>query len=201
MFIPEVIENVYEAHKSDDIWADSPFKRMKELTIDHRGKVGEQLVENALKSIDILPLVITETITDVNNKGDNVHYDLKLNNALIEIKTALKGSKNDSWQHENVYPSPICDISIFLDFDIQNLYISIVPNNLLPLGKDSILFGRKHGTVRQNHIDVFKLDFSRTTLNTLSNANHCRSFSADATAQEIGLYIKETLLTQCGNYF
>ena len=39
-----LINTFCEEHKSADIWNNSPFKGVKELTNDHRGKLGEIII-------------------------------------------------------------------------------------------------------------------------------------------------------------
>lgn len=80
----------------------------------------------------------------------------------VEIKTAYRDNQSH-WQHENLYKNANVDTSIFVDFDYHFIYISVFPEESLPLGKDSIIFGKKHGTLRKNKDDGYKLDFTKTT--------------------------------------
>ena len=156
--IEAMIQKAYAAEKeNNDPWQDSPYRDFLNLTLDTRGKLGEQIISQALSNSGNANIIIEENTSDVNVKGDGVHYDMKINGLLIEIKTAYRG-KNNNWQHENLYVSA-ADMSIFLDIDYQGLYITVIPEKLLPLGKDSPIFGRKHGTLRKNKDDDINLIF------------------------------------------
>lgn len=190
-----ICEAYAEEQSNNNPWHDSPYKDFLNLTIDARGKLGEKIISQAISKSGNTEIVIEEDISDVNSKGDGVHYDMKVNGLLIEIKTAYKG-KNNNWQHENLYVSA-ADMSIFLDIDYQGLYVTIVPENLLPLGKDSPIFGtRKHGTLRKNKDDGYKLDFSQTTMkNFFTYGNdYCKYFDAsEASLEDIGHFITERI--------
>lgn len=193
--IEAMIQKAYAAEKeNNDPWQDSPYRDFLNLTLDTRGKLGEQIISQALSNSGNVNIVIEEDVSDVNVKGDGVHYDMKVNGLLIEIKTAYRG-KGNSWQHENLYVSA-ADMSIFLDIDYQGLYITVIPEKLLPLGKDSPIFGRKHGTLRKNKDDGYKLDFSQTTLKTFfaHGENYCKYFDeSEASLENIGQFIAERI--------
>jgi hypothetical protein len=193
--IEAMIQEAYAAEKeNNDPWQDSPYRDFLNLTLDTRGKLGEQIISQALSNSGNANLIIEEDVSDVNVKGDGVHYDMKVNGLLIEIKTAYRG-KGNSWQHENLYVSA-ADMSIFLDIDYQGLYITVIPEKLLPLGKDSPIFGRKHGTLRKNKDDGYKLDFSQTTLKTFfaHGESYCKYFDeSEASLENIGQFIAERI--------
>ena len=195
--IEEMIHDAYiKEQASKDPWNDSPYKELLKLTIDQRGKIGEQIISEAIKQANNSHLCIEEDVSDVNAKGDGVHYDIRVNGQLIEIKTAYRGTSN-SWQHENLYKTA-ATMSLFLDFDYHGIYVSIFPEDILPLGKDSKVFGRKHGTLRQNKDDGYKLDFSLTTFKNFANYGNAYSvyFDADeASLEDIGIFVTERILT------
>lgn len=195
----EIEAMIHEAYTkeqaSKDPWNDSPYKELLKLTIDQRGKIGENIVSEAIKQANNSLICIEEDVTDVNAKGNGVHYDIKVNGQLIEIKTAYRGTGN-SWQHENLYKTA-ATMSLFLDFDYNGIYISVIPENILPLGKDSEIFGRKHGTLRQDRSDGYKLDFSLTTFKNFASYGNTYStyFDADeASLEDIGIFITERIL-------
>jgi hypothetical protein len=188
-------ETYIKEQKSKSPWENSPYQELLKLTLDQRGKVGENIVSEAIKQANNNLIYIEEDISDVNAKGDGVHYDMRVNGQLIEIKTAYRGS-NNCWQHENLYKTA-ATMSLFLDFDYNGIYISLFPEELLPLGKDSEVFGRKHGTLRQNKDDGYKLDFSLTTLKNFTKYGDTYSiyFEADeANLKDIGIFIAERIL-------
>ena len=188
-------ETYVKEQASKDLWADSPYRELLKLTIDQRGKIGEKIISDAIHQANNPRINVEEDITDVNLKGDGNHYDIKINGQLIEIKTAYRGA-GDSWQHENLYKSA-ATMSLFLDFDYHGIYISIFPQTILPLGKDSEVFGRKHGTLRQNKDDGYKLDFSLTTFKNFAKYDNTYSIYLDAdeaSLEDIGNFITERIL-------
>lgn len=189
--IVELIHNRKNA-ENDSPWNNSPYKELLDLTIDGRGWIGEQICSEACKTTS---LTIDEDVSDVNEKGVNTHYDIKINGEYIEIKTAYR-DKNNQWQHENIYKnSNSCDRVLFIDFDYEGIYISMFKITDLPLKQDSIFFPNKHATLRQNKDDGYKLDFSRRTLSNFNN-NHSQFFtSAEATFENIGKFIEKELAT------
>lgn len=178
----DLINTFCEEHKPSDIWNNSPFKNVKELTNDHRGKLGEIIIS---KVFHYLNYNINDDISDNNIKPDG-HYDLKVENKRIEVKTACAETM---FQHEPLYKADACDIVIFIDFTYDKYYISICKNNELPLGRDSKIFGEKHGTLRKNKDDGWKLDFSRAVFNRLIKIDYAKSFNEDSSIQEIANFI------------
>lgn len=199
--IEAMIHETYTKERANkDPWNNSPYKDLLKLTIDQRGKIGENIVSEAIKQANNINICIEEDVSDVNTKGDGVHYDIKVNGQLIEIKTAYRGTSN-TWQHENLYKTA-ATMSLFLDFDYHGIYVSLIPEDILPLGKDSKVFGRKHGTLRQNKDDGYKLDFSLTTFKNFAAYGDTYStyFDADeASLEDIGIFITERILAYVGS--
>lgn len=180
-----LINTFCEEHKSADIWSNSPFKGVKELTNDHRGKLGEIIISQVFHYLNYN---IDDDISDNNIKPDG-HYDLKVENQRVEVKTACAET---TFQHEPLYRANVCDIVIFVDFTYDKYWISICKNNELPLGKDSEIFGGakgKHGTLRKNKDDGWKLDFSRAVINRFIKIDYARSFDENSSIQEIANFI------------
>lgn len=191
MSIIDTIETAYEEQERNNAWANSPYYKLTLLTIDARGKVGEKICSNSIKTQ--ADLIIDEDISDKNVKGENSHYDMIVNGKYIEIKTAYR-DKNNAWQHETIYKnSNKCDAVIFLDFDYDGCYISCFKVCDLPLGCDSKFFPNKHATLRKNKDDGFKLDFSRRTFDNFNN-EHSHYFSAEeANEENIGSFLREEI--------
>ena len=194
--IETMIHEIYEKEQvANDPWRDSPYKELLGLTIDQRGKIGEAIVSTSIKKASNDNIIVEEDISDVNAKPNEMHYDIKVNGQFIEIKTAYRG-KQHSWQHENLYKKA-ATMTIFIDFDYHGLYVSIFPESELPLDKDSPIFGRKHGTLRQNRDDGYKLDFSLTTFKNFAKYgnDYSKYFEAEeANLENIGIFITERIL-------
>ena len=195
--IEAMIHNAYTAEQErNDPWFDSPYRNLLKLTIDARGKIGEAIISNSLHQVNNPNIIIEEDYPDVNAKGDHVHYDMKINGLNVEIKTAYRG-KSGTWQHENLYKTA-ADMTIFVDFDTDGIYFSVIPECLLPLGEYNDLFGsRKRATLRQNKDDGYKLDFSMTQHKTLAKHGdkYAKYFIAEeASLEDIGSFISERIL-------
>ena len=195
--IEAMIHNAYVAEQQqNDPWHNSPYRNLLNLTLDARGKMGEAIVSEALHQANYSRINIEEDYSDVNAKGENVHYDMRINGLNVEIKTAYRG-KSGSWQHENLYRSA-ADMTIFVDFDVDGIYFSVIPEELLPLDGYNDLFGkRKRATLRQNKDDGYKLDFSATTHKTLAahGDKYAKFFVAEeASLLDIGSFISERIL-------
>lgn len=181
MFAEIINQAKKEQEEKMTFWKDSPFKNLLYLTSDYRGWVGEKAISSAFHEVSCN---IEEDITNVNS-GDK--YDMKVNNCIIEIKTAYRDS-NNSWQHENIYKYANVDYVIFVDFDYQNIIISVIPTNIIPFDKKDSIFGKK-ATLRKGKEDGYKFDFSRRTHQNLINNNLAKVFSSDVTSEELGKWI------------
>lgn len=174
-------------------WDNSPYKELLSLTVDSRGKVGERICSESCKTQP--NIIIEEDISDVNAKGNNIHYDIKINGVYLEIKTSYR-DKNNTWQHETIYKnSENCDAVLFIDFDYNGIHFSIFKTKDLPLGVDSMFFPNKHATLRKNHDDGYKLDFSRRTMINFNNNHYCYFSQDEVSLNNIGNFIAKELFT------
>ena len=180
--IIDIIDRVKKTQTTENNpWDNSPFKTLLTLSIDGRGKVGEEMVSQAFHAV---LCDIQEDITDVN---DGSKYDIKVNNHTIEIKTAYRDIRN-SWQHENIYKNANVDYIIFIDFDYQDVIISCVPTNIITFEEKDKIFGKK-ATLRKAKDDGYKFDFSRRTHKNLINNNLAKVFSEAVTKEELGEWL------------
>lgn len=198
MSITDLInEQAVKKVKETNPWETSPYKNLLLLTIDERGHLGEEIFSNACHTTT--SLTVNEDISNKNTKDNNKHYDIVVNNSYIEIKTAYRDGRNQ-WQHEGIYKNTdYCDIVAFIDFDYHGIYFSIFKTIDLPLGQDSEFFPNKHGTLRKNHINDFKLDFSQTTFQKFNNRHSIFLSEKEATFENIGKFIEKELLNYAIN--
>ena len=191
MNIPELIHEEKIKQNTNNPWETSPYKEFPELTIDARGKIGERICSISCKTKS--NIIIEEDISDVNAKGNNTHYDIKINGKYIEVKTSYR-DKNDNWQHENIYKnSEHCDAVLFIDFDYHGIHFSLFKTKDLPLSTDSPFFPSKHATLRKNKDDGYKLDFSRRTISNFKNNHYIFLSENNVTFDEIGNFIEKEL--------
>lgn len=182
MSITNLIHNFYEENKKESAWENSPFKEIKLLENDKTGELGEKIASNVFNS---LKYNIQEDTSTKTIRADG-HYDLKVENKRVEIKTSCY---SHSFQHEPLYREDLCDIVIFIDFYYDKFFITIVKNSDLPLGRKSIIFGAKKGTLRKNKDDGYKLDFSLKLLQKLKENKVSESFKASNSIKDISLFI------------
>lgn len=184
--ISAIINMVEETQKKDkDPWESSPFKKLLTLTIDGRGRVGEEIVSRAIATT---PHKIDENISDVN---DGNKYDMKVDGKRIEIKTAYR-DKSNSWQHENIYKNAGVDKVVFVDFDYDKVIMSVASSDIIPFSERNTTFGKK-ATLRKSKDDGYKLDFSRTTHKNLDKAGLVKTFKSNATDKEIGEWLNNMI--------
>lgn len=177
--IPDINEHYHTFQKQDN-WEQSDLCFLKKMENDVRGKFGELLISRWLHKI---PDCIMEQDVSDNSKHDDGHYDLKACGQRIEVKTSCLST--NCWQHEPLYKENACDIVFFLDFSYNNMcYFSIVRSIDLPLGRDSDIMPGKHGTLRKNKDDGYKLDFSFKTLSDLAKVNKMLSFNVSSVDEE-----------------
>lgn len=186
--ISKLAKTWYEKTHCTSPWETALFKDVYNMTNDARGAFGEQLISGTIHALG------WEIQCDVTNKNvhDDGHYDIKANNHRMEVKTSCL---SNSYQHEPLYKENVCDYVIFIDFYYDKFYVSVVKNEELPLDKDNkTLFGRKHGTLRRNKDDGYKLDFSPATIQQLTKAKRCKVFYDDTTVEDIATFLKELIV-------
>lgn len=178
-----LIHNFCLSHQNaEDRWKTSPFREIKELTNDARGELGETIVSTIFHS---LGYEIDEDITNQNVK-ENGHYDLKVRDQRIEVKTTCADKQ---FQHEPLYTNNVCDLVVFLDFTYDKYWLTICKNGELPLGRDNKDFGNKHGTLRKNKDNGYKLDFSFTTIKSLIATGHTKQFTENSSIEELQSFV------------
>ena len=185
--ILEKLHDYYLQTHVNSPWENAKFKDIYYMTNDARGQFGEKLISEIFHA---LRYAIDKDVSNVNIHPDG-HYDIKVNGKRLEVKTSCLSSSL-MWQHEPLYKENVCDGVIFIDFDCNVFYITIVKNDELPLGKSvEKLFGRKHGTLRKNKDDGYKLDFSRTTINNLIKENRCKKFDSGVSMEDLKHFVEE----------
>lgn len=180
----QLIDELCDVELSKADWHSSPFYKLTLLNNDSRGEVGEQIISQIFHKLDYN---IQEDCSTTVLREDG-HYDLKVDNQRIEIKTSINTS---FWQHEPLYYADVCDIVIFLDFRYNDFVITICKREDLPLKEENVsLFGKKKGTLRKNKDDGYKLDFSLKTFSVLEQTDNCKVFLENASIEEMAQFIK-----------
>lgn len=170
----QILESVNEKYVNSvkgDYWKGSSFEDIVKLTNDERGKWGEHLFHDLIKSPE-MPVIWDE---DKNTDPLDGVYDMFLEfnsgeKIRIEVKTSgrtVSKGKPVGWQHENIYfGGNKWDKLVFVDYDADDvMYITIVDyDQVVTNGQiDLSLFG-KNGHCRKNEDGKAKVDFSTRSL-------------------------------------
>ena len=116
-YLENLIEDEYD--KSNKSWnSESLFYKIKWLTIDQRGRVGEHFFKEVFENLN------KEVFYEENAHGD---WDLVVNGYKIEIKTATL-DVNNKFQHEGIKENKKWDFIAFLDISPNEVYVSFIPN-------------------------------------------------------------------------
>jgi len=112
------IDKTIDSAKNEDIWKPgiSKFYKVKQLSIDERGRNGQEFLQTVFK------------IAGYKTQGDNEKtgdWDIKINNKRVEVKTACM-DRTKKFQHENVHRTNNYDFLFFLDIAPEDIYFAVV---------------------------------------------------------------------------
>lgn len=148
-----------------DLWENSEFQFLQNLTSDQRGRWGEDFIVNLIKRHTNLSC---EWSGDNNTShGDGSIYDILINLFRTEVKTATVGfnrKKNkptNTWQHENIYEKNVWDKLILLDIEPNGFYITVLKHDEMVFGDDKHPILGKKST---KHLSAWKFDSSKASL-------------------------------------
>ena len=168
----DVIEESKQESVSEckDYWKGSYFEFLKTFSLDERGKWGERLIYKMLQNSGLESHWDGDNNTDPEDGIYDIWVLFKMLKKRIEVKTAMRGTSQDSWQHENVYGSlDIWDKLVFLDIDYDKLYLTVFDYEDMVWDKRNPIIGRKP-TLRKDSIDAYKIDMGGASLKkTLSS--------------------------------
>lgn len=124
----KLIEKEFDNSKS--LWKiEDKFYRIKELSIDQRGRVGELFLKDIFKELNMKVDYV-----------DNAHgdYDIIAEDIKIEVKLATL-DVNKKFQHEGIKSNKLWDIVAFVDVAPENIYVTFI-------NKYDFSFSDKKGT-------------------------------------------------------
>jgi len=145
------IKEQLDIQLADERWGQSPFADIDRLKADHSGKAGEVFIDKLCDALKI------PKVYDGDLIADDGHYDIIMNEKLVEIKTAREG-KNGTFQHENLRNTG-CDYWLFVDVTPDNIYITVIKSsdwNLKGTDRHPILEIGAHSRLKTK--DQFKVD-------------------------------------------
>jgi hypothetical protein len=145
-------------------WKGSYWEFLTLFSLDERGKWGEKFVYKGLLSSQLDAYWDADNNTDMDDGIYDVWAMLGSAKKRIEVKTAMRGTRLVSWQHENIYASEdVWDKLIFVDLDYNKLYVTILDyKDMVWDDKHPIIM--KKPTLRKDSIDAYKVDTSGKSL-------------------------------------
>tara|TARA_B110001452_G_C14990261_1_gene346186 strand:+ start:56 stop:637 length:582 start_codon:yes stop_codon:yes gene_type:complete len=122
-----IIDVIDEQKKNQFIngvdWSNSKFKNINDLVANNVGNVGEIIINNICKNLNI-----ESSIDGSKTKQIGGGYgDGKIKNRIVEVKTARLGN-NNTFQHELGEHPWNAEFMCFVDVTPENIYLSIIPN-------------------------------------------------------------------------
>lgn len=148
------IEQTKISAKRKDVWLPgiSKFYKVKELSIDERGRNGQEFLQNVFK------------LMGYRTQGDNEktgEWDIKINNWRVEVKTACL-DRSGKFQHESLHKTNNYDFVFFLDIAPDNIYFAVTKYKDIPF---DIIHERGNETQRTKRTTGvgFKYDFTYKT--------------------------------------
>ena len=140
-----------------NIWKGSEFEFLLPLSSDERGRWGEYHFHRILQEYTDYSVVWDG---DKNIKPEDGTYDMKANSLRTEMKTAMKGTKTNSWQHDVIKEVEVYDKLVLFDLVYSGFYITIIKNTEMVYGTRHSIFEKKSTPCKGG----WKFDMSNTTL-------------------------------------
>lgn len=167
-----------------DYWVGSRFEEVAHYKPDPKGKWGELLLHNLLT----LAGIPHTWDGDSNTNPDDGIYDIKLDTPLprLEAKTSTRNASG-GFQHDGIYSTPLWDVVAFVDVSYDCIYLTLVSYDcllpiLVPGDAKHPEFG-KGATLRENHTDDYKFDFSQRTIT--QGIKHGHTFVIDPANEDL----------------
>ena len=129
--LDDLLINSIERHASqavvEDVWNSGRFAKIKMLSVDIRGQLGEEFLAEILRQLGCS--VEHPKGTDINAQ----QWDLRVNNkTTLEVKTATVGKNGNNFQHENIYIKRDFDFLVLVDITPNEIYLTPAPKSTLP---------------------------------------------------------------------
>lgn len=162
-----IINEYSKKSKKQSYWEGSQFESMLKLSSDERGEIGEKIINDLVGELTDLPVEWEQNQNVGRTDGDI--WDILINNQRTEVKLAMRGSTNPTWQHEKIVEEKCWDKIIFIDLDYNGIWFSIQSYGQIPYGDN------KHeitGTKSTYHLGGWKFDLSLTKINKLKASGY-----------------------------
>lgn len=167
MEIHNLIERYTKDCKKKNYWSGSDFEKLLNLSSDARGKWGEELL---YQLITLYTCLKVEWEGDKNtSREDGSIWDIFINFFETEVKTAMKNSSSDVWQHEKIVEAPVWKKTIFVDIEYSGIWFTVQNYGDIPYGKDKHKILNKKSTF---HLDGWKFDLSKNHISKLQSLGY-----------------------------
>jgi hypothetical protein len=148
-------------------WSGSEFEPLLKLGSDERGEIGEQIVNDLVK--DLTEFIVVWEGNKNTGRQDGSIWDILINGFRTEVKTAMRGSKNSTWQHEKIVEDMCWDKLIFVDIDYSGIWFTIQNYGQIPYGNNT---HKVTGTKSTYHLGGWKFDLSTTKIKKLETMGY-----------------------------
>jgi hypothetical protein len=118
--IKEITKKYKDKEETITMWDDSEFKLFTTLTLNNRGNVGEDFINELCSLCDIQKKICGKLFKGFGKDG-------VIKEKSIEIKTAYLGN-NGSFQHELAEEPWKSEYMIFIDVMPKSIYLTIFKN-------------------------------------------------------------------------
>jgi len=185
----DIAVDTLEQIPTNDIWVNSPYKKLLSISNDARGKWGEACVARLIRGAGIK---VEEQGLKKDKNGEI--YDLLIDGKYRrETKTATIGM-NESFQHENLSNNNTPCGWIFLDVEPDKIWLTILRK--CDLSKTIPEIG-KMAHQRKSTTDVYKLDFSKTSIKNAQKSGICINIT-ESSEKDIRKFLRLHLIDGTG---
>lgn len=181
-----IINKLKSKQEERDVWKNSIFSGADNLKLDYSGKIGELFLVEVCKKSE-LPFLYEEDKID-----DAGHYDIKILNRKVEVKTARRSAK-DAYQHEGLRQEG-SDHYAFVDLNPQDdsITLTVLDTNKTNLLKTHPVLGRTPH-LRKGTTDVFKFDFGSRTHKLAIKAGLAIKITNQTSVSEVESFLRKRI--------
>ena len=162
VIVKNIIKEKVSKSLKQDFWDGSEFEPLLKLGSDERGEIGEQIINDLVK--DLTEYVVVWEGNKNTGRKDGSIWDILINSFRTEVKTAMRGSKTFTWQHEKIVEDKCWDKLIFVDIDYSGIWFTVQNYGQIPYGNNT---HEITGTKSTYHLGAWKFDLSPTKIKKL----------------------------------
>jgi hypothetical protein len=178
----KIFEKSKEAviNKSFNIWENSEFNFLISLAPDEKGYWGEDTFQSLARNHTTYSVIWDG---DNNTNLTDGIYDMKINSKRTEQKTAMKGTKSDTWQHDHIKEDSDFDKLVFFDISPDNtVFVTIISDwKIKRYEKKHPIFKKKASPCKGG----WKFDMSKATIKRGIKAGLTYHFDANEGAKNV----------------